>query len=182
MTATKTSAWTDEERASMVRQRHLDTVDAYETGPEGKPLRVKWRAPPICETRIGKPDDLAFVIDCWVKREIRDDGTRTLSATKHHVRRLLGVLVSMHELPRLIPRLIVAHVPGEEDAILGWAAIEPGTPGCVHYIYVRSAARRQGVARELVGSTDVRIEYSHLAPKGVTVPSTWTFNPNRVFR
>lgn len=133
----------------------------------------------ICETRIGKPDDLAFVIDCWIKRELRDDGTRTLSATKHHVRRLLDVLVPMHELPSVLPRLIVAHVPSEPDAILGWAAIEAGTPPCVHYIYVRTVARRQGVARALVGLPHVRLEYSHAAPKGVVVPAGWTLNSGR---
>ncbi len=42
----KTSAWTAEERAAIARQREIDYADAYERGPDGKPLSVAWlRAP-----------------------------------------------------------------------------------------------------------------------------------------
>ncbi len=133
---------------------------------------------PICETRIGKPDDLAFVVDTWTKYALRTAARSVrLGDLTRHVRKLLGVAdVPLHDLPPHLPRLLVAHVPGEPDAILGWAAVEAGRPGCVHYVYVRRDARLQGVARALVGSTDVALEYSHAAPKGIAVPKAWTLN------
>lgn len=121
----------------------------------------------ICETRIGKPDDLAFVVDCWAKNDPALRSMRLRDSTKH-VRALI-----------VRSQLLIAHVPREPDAILGWAVTEPGRPPCVHYIYVRSVARRQGVASALVGVTDAPIEYSHVAPKGIAVPSGWSLNTER---
>ena len=137
----------------------------------------------ICETRVGKPDDLAFVVDCWTQRELRDgDGSRSLGDLKRHVRALLGVPdVKTHDLPPQLERLLIAHVVGDPDSILGWTAYERGSrhaPPCVHYIYVRTSARRMGIARTLVGNV-ATLEYSHTAPKGVVVPSGWTFNGER---
>ncbi len=148
--------------------------------PVAEPASVtRIRRPAICETRLGKPDDLAFVVDSWVKNDPELRGLRIRQSTRH-VRTLLDVHdIPLHELTRELPRLLIAHVPGEVDAILGWAAIQTGTPGCVHYVYVRSAARKQGVARALVGETSVALEYSHAAPKGVAVPTTWTLNLKR---
>ena len=129
----------------------------------------------ICETRVGKPDDLAFVVDCWTKNDPELRSMRLGVSTKH-VRALLGVAdIAHHELPRLLHRLLIAHVPGEPDAILGWAAYERGAIPCVHYLYVRKDARRQGVARQLVGDV-THAEYSHAAPKGVVVPGGWSLN------
>ena len=137
----------------------------------------------VCETRLGKPDDLAWVVDCWTKNdpELR---TMRLSLATRHVRALLRVPsdVPLHTLPAQLPQLIVAHVPGEPDALLGWAAIERASskgPPCLHYLYVRSSARRLGVASALIGDVDVRIEYSHAAPRGVAVPGGWTLNLKR---
>lgn len=38
----KTTAWTDEDRAEMARQRAHDYRGAYELGEDGKPLVVTW--------------------------------------------------------------------------------------------------------------------------------------------
>lgn len=132
----------------------------------------------ICETRVGKPDDLAFVVDCWTKNDPELRSLRLRDSTKH-VRTLLGVVDALQsELPRLLHRLLIAHVPSEPDAILGWAAYERGAIPCVHYLYVRKDARRQGVARALVGDLE-HTEYSHVAPKGIVVPSGWSLNTER---
>ncbi len=175
MTAAKSSAWTDEERASMVRQKAIDSRDAYECGPDGKPIAVRWLRPSICETRIGRSSDLAFVVDCWAKYENRCDDSKRISDITRQARRLLGVPFGLAHAVVELPRLLVAHVPGEPDAILGWAAFEGGPVGCIHYVYVRSAARRQGVARALVGDIET-VEYSHEAPKGFALPKHWTLN------
>jgi len=115
--------------------------------------------------RLGKPDDLAFVVDSWTKHGHRGERMRTATA---HVRALLARPGSM---------LLVAHVPGEPDSILGWAATEDD---CVHYVYVRSAGRRQGTAKALMGAwaRDVA-EYSRALPAGIVAPRGWTLNLKR---
>ena len=139
--------------------------------------------PAICETRMSTPDDLAFVVDSWTKNDPEMRKLRLGESTRH-VRALLA---------RPLSRLIIAHVPDEPDAILGWAATEAAsgrnaTP-CLHYIYVRSAARRQGVARRMVGVVH-DIEYTHVAPARwppeggavglpVVVPRGWVLNVGR---
>lgn len=145
---------------------------------------------PVCETRPGKPDDLAFVVDSWTKHAFRHARMRNATA---HVRSLLA---------RPGSYLSVAHVPGEPDAILGWAVVEEGStvavlnrdgtpgvldgithlkqPACVHYVYVRSAARKTGVARSLVGRLALEtVEYSSAAPVNLALPQTWTVNTAR---
>lgn len=127
------------------------------------------RAP--CIIRLGKPDDLAFVVDSWVKHGHR--GERTRNATSH-VRGLLA---------RPETALYVAHVIGEPDAILGWAVIEAGRPACVHYVYIRSGARRLGVAAALLsGVAGHAIEYSVAPPPSVSVPARWVLNTSRTTR
>lgn len=47
-------------------------------------------------------------------------------------------------------RCLVAHVPGDEDSLLGWAAVQAGA---VVYVYVRDLygrVRRRGVATSLL--------------------------------
>ena len=117
-----------------------------------------------CVVRVGKPDDLGYVVDSWTKHAFR--GQRLRRATQH-VRELLA---------RPASRLFVAHVPDDADAILGWAALEI-EPSCVHYIYVRSAARGQGVATAMLGTlVRERIEYSSPCDRA---PAVWTFNASR---
>lgn len=126
-----------------------------------RPLYPQPKLP--CTIRAGKPDDLAYVVDSWTKHAFRGQRMRTATA---HVRALLARPGSV---------LRVAHVVGEPDAILGWIVAEDGKPACVHYVYVRSAARGQGVATAMLGTaTRERIEYSTECSRA---PAVWTFNP-----
>ncbi len=132
---------------------------------DGLPARLP-RLP--CTIRMGKPDDLAFVVDSWTKHAFR--GTRMRTATAH-VRELLA---------RDGSRLIVAHVVDDPDAILGWAATEDGRPACLHYVYVRSAARRQGVAAAMMGaSVREATDYSSAPGANLEPPQAWTLNEAR---
>lgn len=137
--------------------------------------------PAICELRMGKPEDLAFVVNVWADRLRRENKRLRTSEATQHVRALLS---------RDASRLIVAHVPEYVDDILGWAAVESGSPTCVHYIYVRKDARRLGIATAMVGARDVALDYSHhpparWPPEGgrigvpVVVPVTWSLNLKR---
>ncbi len=124
----------------------------------------------VCDVRMGKPSDLAYVVDSWVKHAYR--GMRP-SPWVTHVRGLLA---------RDGSRLLVAHVPKEPDAILGWAATEDPTavaPPCWHYCYVRATARLMGVASSLVRewAHDVADYSSPCAT--AKPPKGWTFAPDR---
>lgn len=90
---------------------------------------------------------------------------------------------------------LVAHPPGDPEVILGWACFETLEPVgdkpsglAVHYVYVKPAFRRAGVARRLLAQV-ARVEadgapiwYSHeafvlrAAPVSAHV-ARWMFNP-----
>lgn len=131
--------------------------------------------------RFGRPDDLAYVVNTWVHNAPALRLMRTGEATRH-VRALLS---------RDGAQLRVAYVPHEADAIMGWAALEEGRPWCVHYVYVRDGARRQGVARALLEDwLREAVDFSHPAPRywprtqgkppePFVVPRMWNLNEGR---
>lgn len=90
--------------------------------------------------RLGRPSDLAYVVDSWVKRG-HDRGERMRDATA----RVRAILARPDSVLR------VACLPDDEDAIIGWAAIEGSK---LHYVYVRKEARKQGIARLLLVGID----------------------------
>lgn len=68
---------------------------------------------------------------------------------------------------RLMPRsqIKLAVTPHFEDAILGWACAELGT---LHYVYVKAAFQRCGIARSLVkalGLNPERFSYTHISKR-----------------
>ena len=67
--------------------------------------------------------------------------------------------------------ITVAHVPDDEDAILGWSARRGD---CLLYRYVRVEARRQGIGKALVG--DGIKAYAHRALR-VQAPRDWKYRP-----
>jgi GNAT superfamily N-acetyltransferase len=89
--------------------------------------------------RLGRPSDLPYVVDSWVKRG-HDRGERLRVATAR-VREILARPDSV---------LRVACLPDDSDAIIGWAVISTDEPPTLHYVYVRKDARKQGIARLLL--------------------------------
>jgi ribosomal protein S18 acetylase RimI-like enzyme len=89
--------------------------------------------------RLGRPSDLAYVVDTWVKRgHERNERLREATA---RVRSLLA-------RPETVLR--VACLPDDSDAILGWAVVSFVPSPKLHYVYVRKEARNQGIARRLL--------------------------------
>lgn len=88
--------------------------------------------------RVGRPSDLPFVVDSWVKRG-HERGERLRDATAR-VREILAAAESA---------LRIAHVPDDDDAILGWAVVT-GEPPVLRFVYVRRDARKQGIAKALL--------------------------------
>lgn len=93
--------------------------------------------------RLGRPSDLAFVTDSWVKRG-HEKGERLRDATAR-VRRILASESSV---------LRVASLEDDSDAILGWAVITNDDSPKLHYVYVRRELRGQGIAKVLLAGVE----------------------------
>lgn len=77
--------------------------------------------------------------------------------------------------------VLVAHAPEDPDTLLGWAVMDPLDGFVLHYVYVKGAFRRLGIAKALLAGWDlVNMQYSHrtgaLAWFKAKVPSA-RFNP-----
>lgn len=89
--------------------------------------------------RLGRPSDWPYITSSWITSTFQDR-TCTWKEAKAEVRATLADPST---------EVLVAHVPSDDDAILGWVVLNPTTPE-VHYIYVRSTARLFGIARSLL--------------------------------
>lgn len=71
--------------------------------------------------------------------------------------------------------LKVACLADEADVIVGYAISEPGT---LHFVYVKSAFRGNGIAKQLLGSS-VFSSVTHITKAGdaIRLKKGWTFNP-----
>lgn len=128
------------------------------------------------------PSDLPFVVDSWLNSyrmapRARDMGDVYFAEQKAIVRRLCNDA-----------GLVIACDAEDPEAILGWLCatnppnIEPDP--VVHYVYVRAAGRRCGVARRLLEAFLTHpCTYTHRPAHGVLpIPDSWTYNPERIYR
>jgi len=91
----------------------------------------------IARIRLLEPNDVPYVLECWVQTE------RQYSyASNAHIRAL-----ARSRLESAIT--VVAVVPDDSDAILGFACVEK--TGRVLMTYVRRAARGLGICKQLFG-------------------------------
>jgi GNAT superfamily N-acetyltransferase len=56
------------------------------------------------------------------------------------------------------PTVKLAVLPDEPDVVLGWSVSEPGV---VHYVYVKPAFRRHGLAKALLAHFEEPFSYTH---------------------
>jgi GNAT superfamily N-acetyltransferase len=127
--------------------------------------------------RAGRPSDVPFIESSW---------RNSASHSSEPAARKPGFHGAVNARAREIAaradtRVRVACVPGDEDAILGWAVVEPAL---VHYVYVRRDARRQGIARALLadlidpGTTPIVAYTSLPLYRGLKLPPHWSYNEN----
>lgn len=77
---------------------------------------------------------------------------------------------------RLLTHVQILHRVGSE--VHGWIC---GWPGIVHYVYVPTELRRNGLAREMVlAVAGVAGEHTHRRMSGLTGFSGWSYNPYRI--
>lgn len=104
--------------------------------------------------RHGTGSDYPFVLDSWLKSYSHSPraaklGHRYFSEMEHDAR----LLLSRSEL-------LLATDTDSTDVLFGWMCLEK--PTYLHYVYVKHAARRRGIATELLHSSglDNRVEYT----------------------
>lgn len=117
-------------------------MEAAETAPDGT-VRI----------RVVHPSDEAFIADTW-RKSLRLSGRnrrRSIVEVNHEFDRdvRLGVLAEPDT------KFAIACEAASPASILGWLCYTPGIPH-VHYAYVRSEERRQGLFRGLLAAIGVR--------------------------
>ena len=133
--------------------------------------------------RPGVQLDRAYLVSTWLRSDLRTPRAR--ECIRVYSREQSRVVNGLLERETVTAR--VAVLPDDEDAIVGFAVLEPahdGLPACIHYVYVRDGLRRQGVARKLLAELGLvagqAVEYSsRIAGEGWPLPPTWNFNPYR---
>lgn len=107
------------------------------------------------EHRSMEDGDRAFVADSWI-RSYRLSHAAGMIAMQDW-RSVMSQAID-RVLSRPGVRVLVAHLPWEDSVgILGWMAYErtESGPPLVHYIYVKQAYRKSGVARGLFAKADI---------------------------
>jgi GNAT superfamily N-acetyltransferase len=120
--------------------------------------------------RAAKELDVAYLRSSWLDSakqsfEAVAAGAPWLAAKKKQIIRLLRDPAS---------RVTVAHVPDDEDAIVGWA-VRRGN--LLLYAYVRPEMRRMGIGKAVMGSGVVA--YAHRALRH-RAPKAWKYEPERL--
>jgi len=130
----------------------------------------------------GQPD-MPYVLSSWIS-----------SYRDHTLSRLVRAIPSPEYHPRwnriaqdLIARsrVLLAAAPEDESVILGWICFEESRPRRLHYLHVKRAFQRLGLARALMAAADIDLRdetpvlYSHKTTplEACRPPQSWTFAP-----
>lgn len=108
--------------------------------------RVRLELP--VEFRPVKPEDMSLVMDSWLKsfRGSPWAGVVT-NHTYYDIYR-----VTIEQLLARGAKLLIAHVPGKPDMIMGYLCYEElkNDETAVHYLYVKDPYRRRQIAARLI--------------------------------
>lgn len=145
--------------------------------------------------REGRVEDLAYIRPCWIEdfwRALhRGEGSDPLRAREAwaHLSRPVYDCLHSRTITALLERcrLRVAVDPESDVTIWGWAVTEAQPKPIVHYVYVKSHVRRQGIAHLLLDHMPRGFAFTHWTPSACEylmrrkgkVPVTDTVNPYR---
>lgn len=126
--------------------------------------------------REARDTDRRFIAHSWL-RSLKGSAIAKLGKDSGRFFRGYGLTVDAL-LDR--SRVLVACQPDDEDAIVGWAAVEPGGIPTVHYVYVKHPFRRYGVAKALLSPLKGEsVAYTHETPalRRLPIPTGWVYDP-----
>lgn len=130
--------------------------------------------------RPGYPADISFMYATWLKSYRTGSGLGLLSGK--HVYFLTYNLILDQILSRPRTKVLVAVNNEDSHVIYGYLVYEPGI---LHYVFVKEAFRRFGIARHLYGHAfKERPHITHLTELGRDVICThpgFKFNPSLIF-
>ena len=138
---------------------------------------------PIFLVRKGRPSDLSFVRDAWLESDKSSPAGR--DAGRSYYREAKIKIAAILDRPNT--ELRIAHVPDDDDAILGWAVVgsENEAVPVVYYVYVRRDARQNGIAKSLLADlVNETCEYTHkpVIRARLPIPQSWTYSVARNYR
>jgi hypothetical protein len=127
----------------------------------------------LCTFREARTEDHAFILSTWLRglyyggpffREIEKS-----SFFKHYQLIVKGILARS--------QIQIACLKEDHDVILGYAVTqEKNTDVILHWVFVKSAWRRVGLARDLIPNTVSAV--THLTQVGKSLkPEKWKFDP-----
>lgn len=141
-------------------------------------------APTFFMQRSGRPSDRPFVLESWQASNStttlgREMGPRYVSEQKTLCNAILD---------RPTTAVRVACLPDDDDAIMGYAVVghlDTLLPK-IYYVYVKSEARKLGIATTLLGDLrDRTVTYTHKPARTLAAvlpkPETWLFSYYRNF-
>lgn len=133
--------------------------------------------------RAATQDDRPLIFATWLR------SYRHGSQFPRHIEERSYFAAHHSIIETLLDRSIVsiAHPINDPDVILGWSVVEVVAPlsVVVHFVYVKPAFRRAGIARQLLTpyvATAERVQYSHdtfpaRVPEVAAHMARWQFNP-----
>lgn len=121
----------------------------------------------VIKLRTAEERDGRFIRDAWRESYFDAHAAGALDRETYHVAYRAAI-------PNIIARaggkVLVATLDVDDDEILGFAAYERGahqhrkqrcTAPVLHYVYVKNAYRRFGVARKLLGAAELGDRFEH---------------------
>lgn len=126
------------------------------------------------------PDDKAFVTQSWMRSywdgAIARDHRIAPPTYNLYQRRIIDDIVAR---PNAVG--VIAHPQGDVDVIIGWIIFEVDDPlRVVHYIYVKEAFRRLGIAKRILSATVNDFSYTHLTERARKIMDgrrNYNYNP-----
>lgn len=94
--------------------------------------------------RNALPDDISFIYSTWLKSYRTGSGLGLASGKHAYFLLYNSIIDQILKRDGVIPT--IAADPGEPQVIYGYLVAEPGV---VHYIYVKEAFRKFGIASDL---------------------------------
>ena len=105
---------------------------------------------PEFSIRVGTADDNGFIAKSWLETLRASHEARAIDSaifSRHHSRIISNVLRRQSVTVR------IAHPADSDFEILGFAVLAPGK---IHFVYVRKAFRKFGIAKKLCEGIDVK--------------------------